>query len=337
MLKNIFSIKVLLSFLAICYYLSQPTYGMDLENDPIKFMGMVKNELDIHGDGQRTPIPLFFEYFKRQEGDEFSLITQGAYRVFDVSPESSQVVILGLLDSSLGIVATDGKKLVALHKFSNNSLDHMVALLQENLDANYPENFDIHIYTSVDPLEWRDRSRDHENKGYMEVIDDVSNTLKEKLSVADGKQIKTSVNLNLRHQKKPLDLYDRAHMCVAVRLNDLFTDKKNLKFSSIDFVAENVFNITPQQCSEFYKKQERIRSFQRSIEQTLGKTAPSMDEKMNVMKALLSMRQLEKIQYDLYADYYPDAVISSREGTRSLGREFVRNYDSVDFFPAIKK
>ena len=67
-------------------------------------------KLDLYGDGNLHEVDLPFEYYKRQQGDKFTLISQGGYRVYDLAKDKNEVAVIGQLNPCIGIAVTDGKK-----------------------------------------------------------------------------------------------------------------------------------------------------------------------------------------------------------------------------------
>ena len=96
-------------------------FGLSLSLTPIAYAMWVN--LDLQGTGSFTKINLPFEYYQRQPNDKFTLIHQGGYKIYDIEKSQNEVVVLGYFRPCIGIVVTDGKKLIAFHKHSTNALD----------------------------------------------------------------------------------------------------------------------------------------------------------------------------------------------------------------------
>lgn len=284
---------------------------------PFGIKASVLNHLDLRSNGEITPVKLAFPYFEKQENDQFAFIHQGSYGVFDINPESQQVIALGPLRPCVGIAITDGAKVLALHVHSGNSHAHMIELARQHLNIENPQNIFAHIYSTTDAVEWalNLRTIQHGGKNHIQALSALRDAITQGIS-APVNQIKISFYNMLNAQKKPvyeefaLGHYEMTELNVAIRLNNPFVDingKRELRFTSIDLAHENACMIDDQEMLNVYNAQA-------------GSLHPLMQEMFfkqigyriinNFQKIMLGRFQMTKAlmnqkEQELYAKYHP--------------------------------
>lgn len=218
-----------------------------------------KVSLDLTGEGNFTHISLPFTYYERQSTDRPTLIHQGGYKVYDLA-NKNDVAVIGPLRPCIGIVVSDGVKLIAFHKHCTNSLESMGKIIQGNLNLLNKDNLHARIYTSKDDIEWKQNNRQlmHGGKSHVDEVKSIKDFLNQTIGIPREK-IPAHMK-NLRDEKERLfyafgvlGRYELAEICVAVRLSDVFelsNDKKQIKFSSIDPFTEDVFGYKGTEITE---------------------------------------------------------------------------------------
>ena len=229
----------------------------------------IQTSLDLHGDGKLTKINIPFKYFQQQPDDNFTLIHELFYKIYDIKDSEHEVVVLGPLRPCIAIVVTDGKRLVAFHKHSSNALDvdlqgSLQQTLQKNLDLNPNNEFlRARIYTTKDVVRWveMERSELHKGKTLDEAIEDVRVALEAVGIPSDHIMVD---QWNLRVPPKNEYLYEHSYLgnygnameFVAIRIIDLYDKHNNIKFFSIDPYNEDIFGFKKVKTTfpDFYGK-----------------------------------------------------------------------------------
>jgi hypothetical protein len=203
----------------------------------------VENNLDLHDTGKKTTVKLPFKYFEKKEGDKLTLIHQGGYAIFDMNPKSREVAVIGPCNPCIGLAITDGTKLIAFHKYSNNSMDHMIKIIKETLDWEKNDLFG-QIYTCKNDNVWTSqRTEMHGNRTHTQAVKHLKDILCEQLN------IKTRTNIvaqlySSTYQDKFLGWYEHSELCFAVRMDSVFTIKGDkLNIFSIDPIKEDVMDV----------------------------------------------------------------------------------------------
>jgi hypothetical protein len=224
-------------------------------------MAMEIPSFDLEGDGRFKPVIFPFNYYKKEENDRFTLIHQGGYKVYDLKENANDVAVIGTLRPCIGIAVTDCKNLVTFHKHSTNSLESMKNVMMENLDMEDRDNLYARIYTTGDDFEWNQTHRQlaHGGHSHIEEVKRIKESL-ENIGIireqipANLKPLRNNKTKKLINEEGALGRYELAELCVALRLNGLFTledgGKKQIKFSSIDPFTEDVFGYQGTQVTE---------------------------------------------------------------------------------------
>jgi hypothetical protein len=218
--------------------------------------------LDLQGDGHITRVKLPFKYYEKQNNDQLTLIHQGGYKVYNIANQQNDVAVVGPLRPCIGIVVTDGVNLVTLHKHSTSSLESMGSILKKHLDLSNSENLYARIYTTRDDIEWNEKKRQpmHAGKTHTQEVISIKDFL-ENTGI-----IRTRIDAGLQPLRKKLQnnsisgdkifadgflgMYEISELCVAIRINNVFETvgtKKQIKFSSIDPFAEDIFGYKGKQ------------------------------------------------------------------------------------------
>ncbi len=212
----------------------------------------VKCELDLKENGTLTTVDLPFNYLKRQEGENLTLIHQGGYKVYDIQQSQQEVAVIGPLRPCIGIAVTDGVNLVTFHKHATNSLDSMKAILKANLDSKKKNDWVARIFSIQDDLEWVQNRRGlmHAGRTHAGAVNHIRETL-EHMGVKKQKiqdtlyKLRPDASSPLRYPEFQLGRYEFAEVCAVVKFSDLFETTggtKQIKFFSMDPHAEDVFN-----------------------------------------------------------------------------------------------
>jgi len=215
----------------------------------------IQTSLDLHGDGKLTKITLPFKCFQQQPDDNFTLIHEQFYKVYDINDSEHEVAVIGPLRPCIAIVVTDGKRVVVFHKHSSNALDadlqgSLQQILLKNLDLN-PNNEFLRagIYTTKDDVRWEEmeRSEMHNGKTHYEAIEDVRVAL-EAIGIPYDHIVVKQWNLRrppgneFLYEFSYLDNYGNIMEYAAIRIIDLYDKHNNIKFFSIDPFAEDIFS-----------------------------------------------------------------------------------------------
>lgn len=259
--------------------------------------------------------------------------------------------MIGPLRPCIGIIITDGKKLIAFHKHSNNSLESMLKIVKSNLDLSDNKNVFAYIYTTLDAREWASNKRSliHDNKTHTQVVDQIKDSLKTieipdsnigvgRYSLLKNESGVKPENQQQKHADFSLGRYDLAETCVAVRMNDIFGKKesgeKKVKLFSIDPYTEDVFGyhgtkITESELRSAPTEQERKNT------NPIYLTVPYNDIPLFYyqqtgnkdgyqMQRGICQRRMEQEERELYFKNYK---ISEQEVIDK------NKYNSLDFFP----
>jgi hypothetical protein len=234
--------------------------------------------LDTHGEGkQRVYLPL--EYCKRQEKDNFSIVYQGYYKLYHISESQDKVAVLAPLSPCIGIVVTDGVKLMAFHKHFSTSSRSMLEVIQENLNLSDPDNLYARLYSAKNDDEWRKRaeSENHGGKSHQQEIKGLRRLLMNHLRIPHRHILFDLPDVDSSSvRRETLLKYEDAVLSVAVRLDVVFEElgsKKRINFMSIDPITEDVFG---------YGEREFPLSYAISV--TVGRSIPDIKEKMIYLK-----------------------------------------------------
>ncbi|MGL5720529.1 MAG: hypothetical protein ACRCYP_07055 [Alphaproteobacteria bacterium] len=209
----------------------------------------VKCELDLKENGTLTTVDLPFNYLKRQEGENLTLIHQGSYKVYPIQESQQEIAVIGPLNPCIGIAVTDGVKLVTFHKHSTNSLESMKEILKTNLDSKKKNDWVARIFTAQDDLKWTQNKRRlmHGGKTHTGAVNHIREIL-EHMGVKKKKiqdtlyKLRPDASSPLYYQDGELGRYELAEVCVAVKLSDLVEITGQLKFFSMDPFAEDIFD-----------------------------------------------------------------------------------------------
>ncbi len=106
-----------------------------------------KESLDLFGDGNKKEVKLQSPYLHHEKDMNYSLITQGGYKVFDIDPESKDVAVIGPCQPCLGFFVTDGSKGIAGHRHWTNDLNDLGKIIKNNLNTEDPSKLFAYIYT----------------------------------------------------------------------------------------------------------------------------------------------------------------------------------------------
>ena len=208
--------------------------------------------LDLEGDGNSKQVKLPFKYYEHRDNDQLTLIHQGGYKVYNIGSCVNDVAVIGPLRPCIGIAVTDGVTLVTFHKHSTNSLESMGKIIRENLNIENVNSFRARIYTTRDDLEWAQSNRQKMNGGktHLESVKHIKDFLDSMGIIranipadilALRKNVGGKITGQLIHADHSLGRYDLSETCVSVRLNDVFDENGQIKFSSIDPYTEDVF------------------------------------------------------------------------------------------------
>ena len=206
-------------------------------------------ELDLFQNGQITQVHLPFAYYERQPDDNFTMIHQGGYKVYDVERDWCEVAVIGPVRPCIAVAVTDGQKVVVFHKHSTNSLEHMGSIIAKHLDLSDSSNLYGRIFTTRDDVEWQmsRRSCMHANKTHAQAVLDTKNTLEElgfQRSNVPATLFNLRANGELNYADDALGYFEYAEVTTCLALKNLFVqkdEKKCLQFFSTDFVKEDVF------------------------------------------------------------------------------------------------
>ena len=207
--------------------------------------------LDLQGNGHITRVKLPFKYYEQQNNDQLTLIHQGGYKVYNIANQQNDVAVIGPLRPCIGIAVTDGITLLTFHKHSTNSLESMEKIIRENLNIENVNSFRARIYTTRDDLEWtQERRKMHGGKTHLESVKHIKDFLDSMGIIranipadilALRKNVGGKIVGQVIHADHSLGRYDLSETCVSVRLNDVFDENGQIKFSSIDPYTEDVF------------------------------------------------------------------------------------------------
>lgn len=219
-------------------------------------------KLDVNGTGDLTEVELpFAYYFRKQQGDKFTLIPVSHYKVYDLEEESDETAVVITLGDSIVIAVTDGKRLVVFNKLLNNNSEpdqehSLEQIVRQNLDSNSPNSFlRARIYALRHDGAWQDVMLSTGiNKSLNEAIDDV------KKSLQDTGFFKENIYVDIwsfpvGSRQMPyypafyLGRYEFSQIYVAVRMKKvcrpLIDEAYNLnpiEFFSIDPEREDILN-----------------------------------------------------------------------------------------------
>ncbi|MBW8310248.1 MAG: hypothetical protein K0M45_11565 [Candidatus Paracaedibacteraceae bacterium] len=230
--------------------------------------------LDTHGEGkQRVYLPL--EYYKRQEKDNFSIVYQVYYKLYHISESYGRVAVLAPLSPCIGIVVTDGIKLITFHNHFSISSRSMLEVIQENLDLSDPNNLYARLYSAKNDDEWRSRSesKNHGGKSHQQEIEDLRRLLMDHLKIPPRHLSFDLPDVDSSSvRRETLLKYEDAVLSIAVRLDVVFEElgsRKRINFMAIDPITEDVFG---------YGEREFPLSY--AILVTMGRSIPDIEEKM---------------------------------------------------------
>jgi len=218
----------------------------------------MEQELDIREDGKPRKLVLPFEYFKRKETDEFIPVHECAFAAIDLQKQSHFIPVVGQLRPDIGVVVTDGKKILAFNVHLLNHLDSMGSIMRKHLDLseeNEPNRF-ARIYGTHEnapraQCKFLIDSRGDNPERRMARIQRYVAT---KLAVNDSSKVYCSgVSVSVNPQgiidinTQTHGVYASAPFNIAVRADDLFETgadgAKRIKFYSIDPIKEDVLMV----------------------------------------------------------------------------------------------
>jgi hypothetical protein len=264
-------------------------------------------ELDLYRNGSKQKVSFSFQYYcSDKEKDKLSFIHQGGYKVFDVSADSSEVAIIGPLRPCIGIVVTDGTKLIAFHKHSTNSFDSLQKIIGRHLDLSAANKANLHarIFTVRDDQEWAEHNRSsmHDGKDHMASVLHIKDFLHHALGFTRTQIPASLYNLRtpdgkMKYPELYFGNYEFAEMTVAVKINTVFetiNGVKNIKLYLADPFAEDVFGYH----GTMITKNELI-------------SAPTSKERAQTPASL------KTVPYDLIPDIY-NAQTGTHDGYRML-------------------
>lgn len=316
----------------------------------LPLMATHKVSLDLEGDGHRTSVNLPFNYYQRQDGDRLTLIHQGGYKVYTIQGNQNDVAVIGTLRPCIGIVVSDGVKLIAFHKHSISSLESMSAIIQENLNLSDKKNLYARIYTTQDDIEWElaNRQSAHGGNTHREEIKIIKDFLNQGMGLIREQIPAEVMNMrdgcgNLIHKDLELGRYELAELCVAVRLKDAFETikgKKQIKFTSIDPHTEDVFGYKGTQITQAEYAGPNLPDMQKaypgidftkrfiSYDQIPQKWKEQSGEKDGYrLQRGISERRLQREEEELYRNYFKRPTAELFVGESS--------YNSLDFYPVL--
>jgi len=217
-------------------------------------------DFDLVGDGQLTTINVAFRYYERRSEDCLTFIDQGGYKVYDISVDTKDVAVIGPISPCIGIVVTNGDKLIAFHKHSTNSFQSMKDIIGKELDLSNKENLYARIYSAKDNEEWVKNGRQlmHNDKSHLQELEIIENFFHQEIGINQGQVLSDLWDLRDSEGKNRYlswadgkyneieTKYEHIYTYIAVQLNDIFKETKEgvkqIKFSSIDPYNEDIFD-----------------------------------------------------------------------------------------------
>ena len=186
------------------------------------------------------------KYYKRQPDDRFTLIHEFSYKVYGLKDEENQneVAVIGPLSPCVGIIVTDGEKLIAFHKNYMNAVDpdipgSLTQVIIDNLNIkDNPAKLIAGIY--ADDYKSSSLKEQHDNKSREETIKDITDAL-----ITIGFQ-EESIH-NITYDISPFSYVIDPLLYVVIRIDDpyIFAENgvKKLKLANISPITEDVLNI----------------------------------------------------------------------------------------------
>jgi hypothetical protein len=215
----------------------------------------VLQKLDLQGNGVMTEVELPFEYLRRKPGVWYALVHQGGYKVYDLQKSDPKAVaIMGPLDPCIGIVCTDGKKMILFHKHYTNSLKSILEILKKEFAK--PAELLIRMFTVYDAIDDKNDEfgRVHMCKTPEDELAHITKTLTTALKVSSKNvlvkifpccEIRNGV-LSYRYSEDFLGRYACAGCYVAVELANLFEKQQDgvtIRLFSVDPYEANLYNM----------------------------------------------------------------------------------------------
>ncbi|MGL4426574.1 MAG: hypothetical protein ACRCUQ_02305 [Alphaproteobacteria bacterium] len=307
----------------------------------------VKCELDLKENGVLTTVDLPFNYLKRQEGENLTLIHQGSYKVYPIQESQQEIAVIGPLNPCIGIAVTDGVKLVTFHKHSTNSLESMKEILKANLDSKKKNDWVARIFTTQDDLEWTQNKRGlmHAGRTHAGAVKHIGETL-ENMGVKKKKiqdtlyKLRPDASSPLHYPDFQLGRYDIAEACVAVKLSDLVETTGHLKFFSMDPFAEDIFDykgtcITQEEMfrapTSLERQQTPAADF-KILYDDIPSLALKREGRLDGYRYQdgVNQRRMDQEEKELYLRHFggePQQVINQQKGVGNHG------YNTLKFYP----
>lgn len=262
--------------------------------------------LDLHGTGELTAVKLPFPYCEPGKEQKLVTIHEGGYQVFDVATDTDKVVTIGPLQPCIGVVITDGKKLLTFHKSASCSLDSMVSIIKENLDLSDPSKICAKLYTVHNALMWSDLFEIalHGGRTHQEEVKRIKDKICSECKVERG-QVSASLfhTPEVEGARSELGIYRNSELYLAVNIKKLFegadTDK-SLNLVTCCPLAE-MYKVVVAKNPAWAKKFELIRSahiirmntiLQRAYEKQFGKTHIEMLSYASMKEAVAASESL---------------------------------------------
>jgi len=230
--------------------LSGNTQIKDVPNNSIPY-----SLLDLDGSGKKQKIELAFPYYHPKPDDKLSIIYQGGYKVYDTEVNKNDIPVIGMLHPCIGVVVTDGLKVIAFHKHFSNSLNSLIDIIKKHINLEDPNKVWARLYTVKNDKLWSEKFIfAHNNKA--SVIDELKSIKDFLATIIDRKNIVAQAYNLLNQKGEPkypdfsLGLYDCAELYVAVQVRNLFEKSdgtKKIKFYNIDPFQEDALGYKGKQ------------------------------------------------------------------------------------------
>jgi hypothetical protein len=231
-------IKYITLLICAFFYNTQDTFGAH------------RVELDLWGKGTTQTVSFPHPYFKKGDNDVYKCVTQGACHIATVE-EINKVIVIGPVQPCVAITVRNERTAACFHAHSTSSPESMNKVLKEAFPHTLSETV-AHIFSAADNVEWaaNNRTRMHGGKSHEEAIEDLQQFLMSvgvpKDSIQRTIYDKRDTNGQLKYENLALGRYELAEVCVAVRMNNLFTPEhpRMIQYFNIDLATEDVFGFS---------------------------------------------------------------------------------------------